>query len=74
MRSVADGLQVRQLDVGVYLQPLHQGISCHCEFSLPYDPDDPPRQKRIGTSSPEASEELLKNEPSSLGLTVSGQI
>jgi FAD/FMN-containing dehydrogenase len=24
--------------IGVYLQPTVQGTSCHCEFSLSYDP------------------------------------
>jgi FAD/FMN-containing dehydrogenase len=27
-------------DVGVYLQPQHQGVAYHCEFSLPFAPDD----------------------------------
>ena len=27
-------------DVGVYLQPQHQGVSYHMEFSLPYAPED----------------------------------
>jgi FAD/FMN-containing dehydrogenase len=27
-------------DVGVYLQPQHQGVAYHCEFSLPFSPDD----------------------------------
>jgi FAD/FMN-containing dehydrogenase len=25
-------------DIGVYLQPVHQGVGCHCEFILPYAP------------------------------------
>jgi len=24
-------------EIGIYLQPLHQGASCHCEFVLPYN-------------------------------------
>jgi FAD/FMN-containing dehydrogenase len=24
-------------DIGVYLQPVHQGVGCHCEFILPFD-------------------------------------
>jgi hypothetical protein len=24
-------------DIGVYLQPVHQGVACHCEFILPFD-------------------------------------
>jgi len=27
-------------DVGVYIQPRHQGVNCHCEFIIPYDPGD----------------------------------
>lgn len=27
-------------DVGVYVQPVHQGVGCHCEFILPFDPED----------------------------------
>jgi FAD/FMN-containing dehydrogenase len=27
-------------NLGVYIQPRHQGVNCHCEFILPYDPDD----------------------------------
>lgn len=26
-------------DMGVYIQPVVQGTSCHCEFNLYYDPD-----------------------------------
>jgi FAD/FMN-containing dehydrogenase len=25
-------------DIGVYIQPRHQGVNVHCEFNLPYDP------------------------------------
>ncbi len=24
-------------DIGVYIQPVHQGVGCHCEFILPFD-------------------------------------
>jgi hypothetical protein len=23
-------------DIGIYLQPVHQGVGCHCEFILPF--------------------------------------
>ncbi|HSB65710.1 MAG TPA: FAD-binding oxidoreductase [Anaerolineales bacterium] len=26
-------------DIGVYIQPVHQGVACHCEFQLPFDRD-----------------------------------
>ena len=27
-------------DIGVYIQPVHQGVGCHCEFILPFDRKD----------------------------------
>ena len=27
-------------NIGVYIQPKHQGVNCHCEFIIPYDPGD----------------------------------
>jgi hypothetical protein len=27
-------------DIGVYIQPVMQGVSCHCEFNLYYDPEN----------------------------------
>ena len=27
-------------NLGVYIQPRHQGVNCHCEFIIPYDPGD----------------------------------
>ena len=38
---VADGHGYAAEDVGVYIQPQHQGVTHHVEFSLPYDPTDP---------------------------------
>ena len=28
-------------DIGVYIQPRFQGVNVHCEFNLPYNPDNP---------------------------------
>jgi len=38
---VADGHGYAAEDVGVYIQPQHQGVTHHVEFSLPYDASDP---------------------------------
>lgn len=38
--ATANALQYPVSDIGVYLQPQHQGTSCHCEFNLPYDSED----------------------------------
>ncbi len=34
------GPRLPAADLGVYIQPQHQGVSHHVEFSLPYDPAD----------------------------------
>jgi len=40
MLSEADAMRYDADDVGVYLQPQHQGVVCHCEFSLPYKTEE----------------------------------
>jgi FAD/FMN-containing dehydrogenase len=34
-------------DLGVYIQPVVQGTSYHCEFNLPYDPTDSRERERV---------------------------
>ena len=60
MYSVAEGYGYPISEIGVYIQPVHQGASCHCEFNLPFDPDDPREAIRIRNLFTRASEELLK--------------
>jgi FAD/FMN-containing dehydrogenase len=38
MLAAANDHQYPAPDVGIYLQPVHQGVGCHCEFILPFDP------------------------------------
>jgi len=38
--AVANALRYPVSDIGIYLQPQHQGTSCHCEFNLPYNSGD----------------------------------
>lgn len=38
MNSLAQEAGFTSSNIGVYIQPQHQGTSCHCEFILPYDP------------------------------------
>jgi hypothetical protein len=59
MFSVAEGYGYPASEIGVYIQPVHQGASCHCEFSLPFDPGDPKEVTRVRTLFTRASEELL---------------
>ena len=37
MVSAANENQYPAPDIGVYIQPVHQGVGCHCEFILPFD-------------------------------------
>jgi FAD/FMN-containing dehydrogenase len=39
MHATANEQQYPVPDIGVYLQPVHQGVGCHCEFILPFNPD-----------------------------------
>jgi len=56
--SVAETLGYPTSDIGVYLQPRHQGVNCHCEFSLPYDPENTGEVSRIQALYTQASEAL----------------
>jgi FAD/FMN-containing dehydrogenase len=60
MYSVAEAHGYPTSEIGVYIQPVHQGASCHCEFSLPYDRNNPGEVTRMREFYARASEELLK--------------
>jgi FAD/FMN-containing dehydrogenase len=40
MCSAANDHQYPVPDIGIYIQPVQQGVGCHCEFILPFDRDD----------------------------------
>jgi len=40
VQSVALKHDYRPTDIGIYVQPQHQGVAHHVEFCLPYDPED----------------------------------
>jgi FAD/FMN-containing dehydrogenase len=60
MHSIAELHQYHTSEIGVYLQPVHQGASCHCEFSLHFDQDNPAEVNRMKDLSTKASEELQR--------------
>ncbi len=60
MNSVVEANGYPASDIGVYIQPLHQGANCHCEFILPFDRDNPREATRMRQLFTKASEELLK--------------
>ena len=47
-------------DIGVYIQPQHMGTSVHCEFNLPYDPDNAKEAKMVEELYIAASKEMSK--------------
>jgi hypothetical protein len=58
--AVAESMKYPLSDIGIYIQPVHQGVACHCEFSLPYISDNAKEVKKVQDLFIKASEELLK--------------
>ncbi len=58
--SVAGAAGYPAAEIGVYLQPQHQGASCHCEFILPYDLKNDVEAARMQRFFATASQALLK--------------
>ena len=40
MQTMAEEAGYPTSDLGIYIQPVVQGTSYHCEFNLFYDPDN----------------------------------
>jgi hypothetical protein len=59
MSSSAEAHGFPASDIGVYIQPVHQGASCHCEFSIPFDRNNPREVTMVRNLFSRASEELL---------------
>jgi len=60
MYSLAEALEYPCSDIGIYIQPQHQGVAYHCEFSLYYDPGDQTEVAKTNELFTRASEELIK--------------
>jgi hypothetical protein len=46
-------------DIGMYVQPMVQGTSCHCEFNLFYDPNNAREVARVRDLYTQAGEALM---------------
>lgn len=57
--SVAERNRYASTDVGIYIQPQHQGVSQHVEFSFPFDPADTDQADKARQLYAEASEALM---------------
>jgi FAD/FMN-containing dehydrogenase len=60
MYSAAEALGYPTSQIGVYIQPVHQGASCHIEFDLPFNRNNPQELSRMQKLYVKASEDLLK--------------
>jgi hypothetical protein len=60
MYSAATEHQYPISDIGVYLQPVHQGVGCHCEFILPYERRNQAEVIRVESLFRDASLRLFK--------------
>jgi FAD/FMN-containing dehydrogenase len=48
-------------EIGTYIQPMIQGVACHCEFNLPYDPSNQKELTKIQRLFTEGSKALMKH-------------
>ncbi|MBN1313596.1 MAG: FAD-binding oxidoreductase [Anaerolineae bacterium] len=60
VQATAQQEQYPAQDIGVYLQLVHQGVGCHCEFILPFDPHNPDDVKKTQALFYEASHALFR--------------
>ena len=58
--AAANALRYPISNIGIYLQPQHQGTSCHCEFNLSYDPGNKVETGRVKELLEIGSEALIK--------------
>lgn len=60
MHTAANEHRYPATDIGVYIQPLHQGVSCHCEFMLPFDRESEADTRTTEALFRDASRRLFK--------------
>jgi FAD/FMN-containing dehydrogenase len=59
MSEVAPSCGFASSDIGIYLQPIVQGVNCHCEFNLFYNHDEPSESERVQKLTSLAVERLI---------------
>jgi FAD/FMN-containing dehydrogenase len=59
MYDEADKAGYPASDIGIYLQPIVQGVNCHCEFNLFYDPKDERESEQVKQLSARAISNLM---------------
>lgn len=58
--AAANALRYPVSDIGIYLQPQHQGTACHCEFNLPYNSGNKIEIDRVRELLETCSQALIK--------------
>lgn len=56
---IASRLKYPLSDIGIYIQPQHQGVSQHVEFNLPFNPSDRRESEKVKHIFTEASHALI---------------
>jgi FAD/FMN-containing dehydrogenase len=60
IEGVAAGCGYPASEIGIYIQPVQQGASCHIEFNAPFDPANSTEADRVRQFYVQGSEEMLK--------------
>lgn len=60
MYAVAEGYGYATNEIGMYIQPIMQGVCCHCEFSFPFDPGEKMEVEKVKALVTEGSERLQR--------------
>ena len=60
MYAMAEAQSYPTSEIGIYIQPVHQGASCHIEFNLCFNRDNSREVSRMKELYTRTSEELLK--------------
>ena len=61
MLDLAAGHKYPAADIGVYLQPQHQGVAYQCEFSIPFSPGDKREADKVRALFSAASKRLIND-------------
>ena len=59
MYEAADSAGFPAANIGIYLQPIVQGVNCHCEFNLFYNPQNAEERGRVAQLSTIATKKLM---------------
>ena len=58
--GIAERLKYPASDIGIYIQPQHQGVSQHVEINLPFDPRNSKEAEKVKQIYTEASQALAE--------------